>query len=82
MSSFLLSVRCLILQNLEQNMDFTKLNLVPRGLLKFDTIFFSWICMMLILQNLEQDMDFTKVTLVPRGLLKSDTTFVFQYDPN
>ena len=79
--SFLGSVWCLILQNLERNIDFTKITLVPRGLLKSDTIFLSWICMMLILQNLEQDMDFTKVTLVPRGLLKSDTTFVFQYDP-
>ena len=40
MSSFLGSVWCLILQNLEQNMDFTKITLVPRGVLKSDTIFF------------------------------------------
>ena len=29
----------LILQNLEQDMDFTKVTLVPRGLLKSDTTF-------------------------------------------
>ena len=40
MSSFLGSVWCLILQNLEQNMDFTKITLVPRGVLNSDTIFF------------------------------------------
>ena len=31
----------LILQNLEQDMDFTKVTLVPRGLLKSDTTLYS-----------------------------------------
>ena len=69
-SSFLLSVRCLILQNLEQNMDFTKINLVPRGLLKFDTIFFFLDLYDADIAKFRTGHGFCKGNFSPKGLIE------------